>query len=188
MNISFSMIRWIWAGGGGGRDVCEGRCTHLALGPFAGLSSKPFQGFHDLQEVECSAESLPPDSDVMSMVLFHDDLDKTVLAAVNLKKEECSTAEKFVSCEIVPSDCRRSKLKALVDDLAEGQSRVYGCNVSALISGVRMQTFSWSVTVRRIISKHMTAWANSVTCMKSRILFTQVSSVVSPLTLTRALG
>ena len=83
------------------------------------------------------------------MVLFND-LHNTVLAAVNLKKKECSTAKKFVSCEIVENDSRRSKVKALVDDLAEGQSRVYGCNVSAFISGVRMQIFSWSITVQRL--------------------------------------
>ena len=135
----------------------QGQCTISALTgspwPFPGLSWSPFQGFHDLQEVVCSAEPLPPDSDVMSMVLFSDALDKgdkTVLAAVNLKKGECSTAAEFTSCRIAHSDSRRSRLRALVADLTEGQSRVYGCNVSALVSGVRMETFSWSLTVRRL--------------------------------------
>ena len=126
---------------------------------FSGLSSRSFKGFHDIQQIQCSGEALPPDSDLFFMVLYQvtDNSDGGIktLGQLNVNKRECSTSEDYVSCDIVESESRRSRLKALVADLAEGQSRVYGCNVSALMSGVRMQTFSWSVTVRRTISKYM---------------------------------
>ena len=115
---------------------------------FAGLTSRSFQGIHELQEIQCSGENLPPDSDLMTMVLYEARSNK-VLAAANLKNQECSTSSSYIACHL-DTDSRKSKLKALVDDLAEGQSRVYGCNVSVFVSGFRAQLFSWSISVKRI--------------------------------------
>lgn len=116
---------------------------------FPGLSSKSFQGFHDLQEIQCSGENLPQDSDLMAMVLY-EAISNNILAVANLRKMECSTSSKYVACQLDGTDTRKSKLKALVDDLDEGQSRVYGCNVSAFASGIRMEALSWSITVHHI--------------------------------------
>ena len=110
--------------------------------------------------MQCSAEHLPPRSDVMTMVLYHHHhhhhnnhhpgQGSAVVAVVNLKTKTCTTTEAFVSCDAAEgNDSRRSRVRVLVDDLTEGQSRVYGCNVSALVSGVRMETYSWAVSVRR---------------------------------------
>ena len=116
---------------------------------FPGLTSKSFQGFHNLREIQCSGESLPPDSDLMTMVLYAAD-STGILAAANLRKQECSTSKSYVACRIDATDTRKSKLKVLVDDLVEGEWRVYGCNVSAFVSGSRVQLYSWSITVYRI--------------------------------------
>ena len=113
------------------------------------MSSKSFQGFGELRELQCSGETLPQDSDLMAMVLF-EATSNNILAVANLRKMECSTSNTYVACHLDDTDIRKSRLKVLIDDLAEGQSRVYGCNVSAFASGIRMESFSWSVTVHHI--------------------------------------
>ena len=85
----------------------------------------------------------------MTMVLYAAD-STGILAAANLRKQECSTSKSYVACLIDATDTRKSKLKVLVDDLVEGESRVYGCNVSAFVSGSRVQLYSWSITIYRI--------------------------------------
>ncbi|KAK7105433.1 hypothetical protein V1264_016812 [Littorina saxatilis] len=113
------------------------------------LTSRSFQGFHNLHEMQCSGENLSQDSDLMTMVLYEVKSSK-VLAAANLRKQECSTSSSYIACHLDATDTRKSKLKALVDDLAEGQSRVYGCNVSAFMDGTRVKLFTWFITVRHI--------------------------------------
>lgn len=133
---------------------------HGDLSDFPGLTSRPFQGFADIQEVECLGDSLPPESDVVLMLLYEKTHNK-ILAAMNMRKHECSTLEEYTSCDMVDSDSSKSRLRALITDLAEGQSRVYGCNISALISGIRMESFSWSITLHHI-SKF--SWRYSFFC------------------------
>lgn len=70
-----------------------------------------------------------------------------VVAFVNLRKQECYTSESFVSCDIDNSDSRRSNLKTLVADLAEGQTRVFGCNLTAVAARGRMLSYSWKLSV-----------------------------------------
>lgn len=125
---------------------------------FSGLSSRSFKGFRDIQQIQCSGEALPPDSDLFFMVLYQvtdtaSDGGIKTLGQLNVNKRECSTSEDYVSCDIVESESRRSRLKALVADLAEGQSRVYGCNVTALISGSTTGIMSWSITLHHVPSK-----------------------------------
>ena len=119
------------------------------LSDFIGLSSRSFQGFTDIQEIQCLGDSLPPESDVVLMLLYEKANGK-ILAAMNMRKHECSTQEEYTSCDMVDSDPSKSRLRALITDLAEGQSRVYGCNISVLISGIRMESFSWTITLRHI--------------------------------------
>ncbi|XP_076457966.1 uncharacterized protein LOC143291754 isoform X10 [Babylonia areolata] len=114
-----------------------------------GLSSWPFQGFHELQELQCSGESVPPDSDIVAMVLYEAGKSR-VLAAANVGKRQCSTSHRFVACHLDPTDTRKSRLKVLIDDLAEGQSRVYGCNVTFLTSTMETKIAKWSTTVHHI--------------------------------------
>ena len=121
---------------------------------FPGLSSGIFQGFQDIQEIKCSGESLPQDTDVMFVVLYQV-ATKKVLATMKVNRRECTTSEDYNSCYISDGDSRKSYLTALISDLVEGQSRVYGCNVSALISGTRMEIFSWSIAVHYIPRKFL---------------------------------
>ena len=119
------------------------------LSDFIGLSSRSFQGFTDIQEIQCLGDSLPPESDVILMLLYQA-VDNKIIATMNMKKRECSTLEEYTSCDMVDSDPSKSRLRALITDIAEGQSRVYGCNISVLISGIRMESFSWTITLRHI--------------------------------------
>ncbi|XP_076457965.1 uncharacterized protein LOC143291754 isoform X9 [Babylonia areolata] len=114
-----------------------------------GLSSWSFQGFHELQELQCSGENVPADSEIMIMVLY-DTATKDILAAASIGKRQCSTSHRFVACHLDPADTRQSRLKVLIDDLAEGQSKVYGCNVTFVTPDMQVKTFSWSTTVYHI--------------------------------------
>ena len=111
-----------------------------------------FQGFQDLTQIQCSGESLPLDADVM-FVLLYEVTSRNVLATMTVSKGECTTSEAYVSCDMLDGDSRKSSLCALISDLAEGQSRVYGCNLTALISRSSVRTFSWSITVYHIPRK-----------------------------------
>ena len=124
-------------------------CLEFSVTVFPGLSARSFQGFHDLQELQCSGQNLPQGSDLLTIVLYEAS-SNNILAAANVRKQECFTSNSYVACHLDDADTRNSKLKALVDDLAEGQARVYGCNASAFASGMRMESFSWSITVRHI--------------------------------------
>ena len=113
----------------------------------SGMSVKPFRGLHSLQELQCTGTTLSADSDLVYMVLFKQS-SKDVLAFVNPRKGECSTSEEYVSCAVDDADTRKSTLRALISDVNEGESRAYGCNVTAIVSGGLLKTISWSLTVR----------------------------------------
>lgn len=105
-------------------------------------------GFQDIQEVQCTGDTLSTNVDILSMVLYRESDDR-VIAYANIGKGECSTSQTLVACEIYASDSRKSKLKALIVDLTEGQSRTFGCNVSTIASGGRLKTLSWVIAVHR---------------------------------------
>ena len=86
-------------------------------------------------------------------VLLYEVTSKKILATMNMNKKECTTSEDYVSCDVFDGDSKKSTLSALISDLAEGQSRVYGCNLTALMSRSSVQTFSWSITVQHIPRK-----------------------------------
>ncbi|XP_076457963.1 uncharacterized protein LOC143291754 isoform X8 [Babylonia areolata] len=111
-----------------------------------GLSSWPFQGFHELQELQCSGENIPADCHILAMVLYEVGTN-SVLAAANLGNQECSTYHSFAACHLDSTDARKNQLKVLVDDLPEGQSRLYGCNVTFLTSTMETKIATWSTTV-----------------------------------------
>ena len=120
----------------------------------------------------------------MTMVLYAAD-STGILAAANLRKQECSTSKSYVACRIDATDTRKSKLKVLVDDLVEGESRVYGCNVSAFVSGMRAQLYSWSITVYRI-SKFIRSLFNRRRGMFNHVYFMYFLLTVSPSVLDTA--
>ena len=98
--------------------------------------------------MECTGAALPSDHNLLSVSLYRKDTDQ-VYAYANMASRQCSTSESFVACDIDEANGRRSVLKVLVVDLSEGQSRVYGCNLTSLMSGGRIALTSWSLVVTR---------------------------------------
>lgn len=106
----------------------------------------PFQGHPDFFELDCSGRSLDGDSDLLTLVLYLPDSDR-VLASVNLKNSECYTSSLFSACFIDRSNWRASRLKTLLTDLPEGQTRVFACNATSFRSDGRLTTVTWRSTV-----------------------------------------
>ena len=105
-------------------------------------------GFHSLQEVECTGRGLKPEVDVMSLSLFRT-TDKFVLATLNVFKNSCFTHTDFSSCYIDQSDSRKSRLRILVSDLEEGESRKYGCKANIIDTRGETTSSNWSILVSR---------------------------------------
>ena len=85
--------------------------------------------------------------------MLYEQSSRSILGQMSATEGQCMTSKDYVSCDVDKSETSHSTLRALVADLAEGQWRVYGCNVTALLPGGFVQIFSWSETVRRIPSK-----------------------------------
>ncbi|XP_025101743.1 uncharacterized protein LOC112568586 isoform X29 [Pomacea canaliculata] len=75
--------------------------------------------------------------------------DNIVLARVNPIADQCVTLEEFSSCFIDQGDTGKSRVKILVSDLDEGESRKFGCNATGLKLSGHTQTQSWSLLVTR---------------------------------------
>lgn len=115
----------------------------------SGLSSRRFLGLQDIHEVECSGQSLHTELDLLTMVFYEVTSDET-LGFVNHGKRECTAAHVFVSCDVDDRDARRTRLKALISDLAEGESRAYGCNITAVGTRGRSKLLSWTISIHQI--------------------------------------
>lgn len=103
----------------------------------------------DIHEVECSGQSLHTELDLLTMVFYEVTSDET-LGFVNHGKRECTAAHVFVSCDVDDRDARRTRLKALISDLAEGESRAYGCNITAVGTRGRSKLLSWTISIHQI--------------------------------------
>ncbi|XP_076457968.1 uncharacterized protein LOC143291754 isoform X12 [Babylonia areolata] len=142
--------------------------SQLAKSSKTGLKSTPFQGFPDIQEIRCSGDSLPANAELM-FVLLYEKAGGKVLGTLNVNKQECTTTEKYASCVVSSSDSRQSSLRVLVSDLPEGLSREFGCNVTILRSGVRVETLTWSLTVRRLLRTTTTVAPTTTTTTTTTI-------------------
>lgn len=105
-----------------------------------------FQESPGIQELVCSGEVLNADATVVSMVLFTE-FDDDIIATVNIVKEECTTSNVFSSCVISNPETRRSKLRTLIMDLFDDDSRKYGCEISSIKSGERSKSDKWILEV-----------------------------------------
>ena len=115
----------------------------------SGMSVRNFKGFSSLQEVECWGGHLKTEVKLVSLKLYTIS-DNSVLAYLNTLTHECITHGAYSSCSIDTVTSRRSRLKVLVADLAEGESRGYGCKASSFRSGEEPKTDTWSIVIRRI--------------------------------------
>ena len=112
------------------------------------MKVQTFRGFPSLQEVECWAGHLEAEVKLLSLKLYNV-ADDTLLAYLNTLTNECMTFLEYSSCDIDTSDTRQSRLRVLVADLKEGESRTYGCKTSSFRSTEEAKTSTWSIVVRR---------------------------------------
>ncbi|KAK7488914.1 hypothetical protein BaRGS_00019871, partial [Batillaria attramentaria] len=110
------------------------------------MTLRNFRGIPSLKEVECSGEKLRPELKVVSLRLFKLP-GQSLLAYIDHLDNECSTYGEFASCVIDKSDRRKSRLRTLVSDLQEGESRVYGCNATTTNPFGEVHVSTWSILV-----------------------------------------
>lgn len=113
------------------------------------------------------------------MVLYEASNDQ-MIAYANVGKPECTTAKSFSLCVVDRKESRKSNLKVLIADLYEGQSAVYGCNLTYVVPGGRSKIISWFLQITRI--------SKSKDLMFSLIKFSlQNSAVLLPIICSRLL-
>jgi hypothetical protein len=68
---------------------------------------------YHVEEVDCSADVIDSDAQVLSMSLYdrHNDV---ILASANVASASCLTSSVFASCTIDASDSRKTRLRALI--------------------------------------------------------------------------
>ncbi|PVD27102.1 hypothetical protein C0Q70_12253 [Pomacea canaliculata] len=117
------------------------------------MKSQFFRNITSLQEVECSGAELQSEVKLLFLKMIKLS-DSSVLAFVNPQSHECLTYEEFSSCVIDAVDSKKTRLKILVSDLEEGESRLYGCIATTVKSHDFTQQITWNLTVRgRMISR-----------------------------------
>ena len=109
---------------------------------------RDIRNISSIKEVECSGVTLRPEISLLSLKTFRV-ANNTVTAYLNTLKNECITLDEYSSCVIDSSSTRRSRLRFLVHDLKEGESREYGCTANSFKSLEDTRTWTWTVTVRR---------------------------------------
>lgn len=112
------------------------------------MTSRDFRGISSIQEVECSGGYLNSDVKLISLQLFELP-DSTVLASLNVYTNNCMTFSDYSSCTIHPADTHKSKLRILVHDLEEGESREYGCTANTVNPLGNVIFRNWKLLVRR---------------------------------------
>lgn len=111
-----------------------------------GMTVRDFRGFHNIQEVECWGGHLEAEMNILSLKLY-ELTNHTLLGYLNHQTRECFTFMEFSSCLMDPADTRRSRLRVLVSDLDEGDTRHFGCDVTSWKAFGSTNTVSLSVSV-----------------------------------------
>ena len=114
----------------------------------AGMTSRSFRGIPSIQEVECWGGTLSANVKLMSLQMYALP-ESTVLASLNVYTNNCMTFGEFSSCVINPADSHKSKVRLLVHDLDDGESRQYGCTATILNALGNAKTRTWTSPVRR---------------------------------------
>ena len=109
---------------------------------------RDFKGFHSLQEVECTGEFLKPEVKLLSLTMTT--MSNSIeLATLNVITNSCLTHNDFSSCFIDLSDSHKSKLRVLVSDLDEGESREYECRANTINTRGQTDMSTLSILVTR---------------------------------------
>ena len=75
--------------------------------------------------------------------------DGKVQASLNVFANNCLTYADYSSCSVDTRDTHKSRLRLLVHDLEEGESREYGCRALALRNTGDESELTWSILVTR---------------------------------------
>ena len=121
----------------------------VAPGFFPGMTSRDFRGISSIQEVECWGGNINSDVKLMSLQMYKLP-ESTVLASLNVYTNNCMTFGDYSSCVIHPSDKHRSRIRILVHDLEEGESREYGCSANTLNSLGNSVIRNWKLRIIRV--------------------------------------
>ena len=108
-----------------------GSKRHLTKTFFTGMTSRDFRGIHSLQEVECFGDNLNSEVKLISLKMYKLP-ESTVVASLNVYTNNCMTYGDYASCVIHLASVHQSRLRLLVHDLEEGESREYGCTANTI--------------------------------------------------------
>ena len=111
-----------------------------------GMRSRNFKDIPQLQEVECLPAVKETDVKLLSVSLYSMP-GKSVLVLLNVLTNSCLTHGEFSSCVMDSRDWREWKVRVLVADLEEGESRTFGCEVTAFTSRGKTRTSTASLLV-----------------------------------------
>lgn len=137
------------------------------------MTSRNFRGIPEIQEVECWGGNLEADVSLLTLKLF-DVSDDTIVAFLKHFSSECTAYGEFASCAIDAADTRRSKLRVLVADLAENETRIYGC-VASVLRGTETEKITWKLPIT--LSRKFTRILFLNVYPNSNICFSQATSV-----------
>ena len=98
--------------------------------------------------MECWGHGLNPEVKLLSLRLYRA-ADSFVLASLNVFADNCLTYTDYSSCVINTSDTHKSRVRVLVYDLEEGDSRRYGCKATVVESEGEAKNILWSTVVTR---------------------------------------
>ena len=98
--------------------------------------------------MECWGNGLKPEVKLLSLRLYRSS-DKMVLGSVNVIANNCLTYTDYSSCAVNTADTHKSRLRVLVYDLEEGESRKYECTATVLRSEGKADEIVWSTFVTR---------------------------------------
>lgn len=132
------------------------KCEHiintiLCVQSISGMTFRAFRGFSSIHEVKCGGDSLNTDVKLLSLQLFRVNPESKVLASLNVVANSCMTFSEYSSCKIDTQDTHSSRLRILVHDLKEGETREYGCTANTLASLGNSVYEDWEITVERWI-------------------------------------
>ena len=112
------------------------------------MRTQEFKGIPSIQEVECWGGGLKPEVKLLSLKLYRVS-DSYELGSLNILTKNCLTRSEFSSCYVNSSDTHKSRLRVLVHDLEEEESREYECKALALGPSGDGEEAIWSIIVTR---------------------------------------
>lgn len=132
--------------------------ARLTFYKFSGMRSHDFREFPSIKEVECDGKSLKSEVKLLSLRLFRVNPESAVeeseaLASLNVFEKTCMTFSEYSSCIINTQDTHSSRLRILVHDLREGETREYGCTANTMTSFGISDSESWEILVQGHICK-----------------------------------